>query len=503
MERLYRKFVDEVQPQARSAEQELKQKLLASGLEPAGLAVPLRKMRTEAALFREANLSLLAEQRKLNVEYEKIAGARTVMWEGQEIPWVQLYPVLLDPDRDRRERAWRLLSARVLDDTPALTDLWRAMIASRRQIAANAGFDSYRSYRWQQLFRFDYTPDDAKRFSDAIEQVVVPAARHVYARRRQRLRVATLRPWDTDVDPTGRPPLQPYQTIPELEEKTTNVFRQVDPELAAHFETMRAEHLLNLESRKNKAPGGYSLTLNVIRRPFIFTNATGTQDDVWTLLHEGGHAFHGFDMAHLPYLQQRQEQTLPMEFLEVASMAMESLASPYLTTQHGGYYSEAEAARARLDALQGIITWWPYMAMIDALQHWVYEHEEESADLERCDDYWERLEDRFRPDLDWSGLEREKRAYWHQQSHPFTDPFYFIEYGLAQLGALQIFANALRDPRGAIAAYRRALALGGTATLPELYAAAGARFALDADTLGEAVAMVERLSAELEPIAAG
>jgi oligoendopeptidase F len=304
-------------PPAMAAEQQVKQMLLDSGLEPQRFAVPLRKLRTEASLYRDENVAPLSELGKLAVEYEKIAGARTVMWESEEIPLVQLYAVLEEPARDRRERAWRLMDARVRKDTGALADLWRRMMALRRQVAHQAGFENYRAYRWQQLFRFDYTAEDAKRFHSAIEEVVVPAASRLYAQRRERLGVPMLRPWDVYVDPRGQPALHPYASIGELEDKTSAVFHHVDSQLGTYFETMRAESLLDLESRKNKSPGGYSLAFSVTRRPYIFTNAIGTHEDVQTLLHEGGHAFHAFEMAHLPYLQQRQEQLLPMEFLEV------------------------------------------------------------------------------------------------------------------------------------------------------------------------------------------
>ena len=266
---------------------------------------------------------------------------------------------------------------------------------------------------------------------------------------------------------------------------------------------MRAEELLDLESRPNKAPGGYSLPLAVAKRPFIFTNAVGSSDDVKTLLHEGGHAFHTFEASNLPYVQQWLEAWIPAEFAEVASMGMELLASPYLTTAYGGFYTEAQAARAQIDKLEGFLVFWPYMAMIDALQHWVYEHEEESGEIERCDAVWVGLEDRFRPAWDWSGLETQKRQFWHRQLHVFQDPFYYVEYGMAQLGAVQVYANSLRDPRGAVAAYRHALTLGGTATLPELFAAAGARFAFDAEALRGAVALMEGEIERLEPVAMG
>jgi len=331
---------------------------------------------------------------------------------------------------------------------------------------------------------------------------VVPSAKRINARRREQLGVPALRPWDSDVDPTGRKPLRPYATIDELETKTSNIFHAVDQQLGGYFDIMRREGLLDLDSRQNKAPGGYSLAYTVTRRPFIFANSTGTHDDVQTLLHEGGHAFHSFEVAPLPYLQQRQEQMTPIEFAEVASMGMELLASPYLTTEHGGFYTPQQAARARVDNMRGIILFWPYMAMIDALQHWIYENQEEAADLARCDAYWATLEDRFHPDLDWSGLETEKRTFWHRQGHVFNDPLYYVEYGLAELGAVQLFGNARRDQTAAVAAYRRALALGATVSLPELYTAAGIRFAFDAATLREGVELLEHTIAELEPLAA-
>lgn len=497
----YTAFLDHIRPQAADAEQRLKEILLASGLEPSGFEMPLRKLRTDAALYREANVPLLADLRKLDLEYDGIAGARTVTWEGEEVPLSRVRPALLDPDRDRRERAYRTMRTRVIQDTTQLGDLWRRMVELRAQVAANAGYANYRDYRWQQLYRYDYTPDDAKRFHDAIVEVIVPAVTRLNARRCEQLGVATLRPWDMDVDPTGKPALHPYQTVEELETKTSAVFSHVDPQFGRYFETMRAEKLLDLDSRKNKAPGGYSLCYNVIHRPFIFMNGAGTHDDVQTLLHEGGHAFNSFEMAPLPYLQQRQEEMLPAEFAEVASMGMELLALPYLTQEYGGFYTEAQAARARAEHLAGVVSFWPYMAMIDGLQHWIYEHQEEAADIERCDDHWVTLVDRFRPDWDWSRLEQEKRTIWHSQLHVFQAPFYYIEYGMAQLGAVQLWANAIKDQAGAVAAYRRALAVGGTVSLPEMYRAAGIRFAFDAETLQMAVTLIEQTLVELEPLA--
>lgn len=502
-ERRYKTYLDEVYPAAQAAEQKLKEKLLASGLKPEGLETALRNMRAEAALFREANLPLLAEELKLKTEYDKIVGAQTVTWEGQETTLSQLHAVYQHPDRAVRERAWRLASERQLADREAINALWQKFLRLRRQIAANAGFgDDYRAYRWQQQLRFDYTPADCVSFHRAIEEVAVPAARRIYERRRQRLGVETLRPWDLvdgwysrPADPPGHPPLRPFQNVAELETTTSIIFHRVDPQLGAHFDAMRREGLLDLENRKHKAPGAYCETFESVRRPFIFMNAVGLHDDVQTLLHESGHAFHVFEFSPLPYIQQLQ---VGLEFAEVASMGMELLASPYLAGAHGGFYAEADSARARIEHLERSILFWPFMAVVDAFQHWVYENPDAALDPANCDAQWGQLWDRFMTGVDWGGLEQANRTGWHRKLHIHEEPLYYVEYGLAQLGAVQVWRNALRDQTGAVAAYRRALALGGTVPLPQLYAAAGAKFAFDADTLRAAVNLMEDTISKLD-----
>ena len=496
-ERCFKSYLDEIFPSALAAEQKLKEKLLASGLEVEGFEIPLRNMRAEDALFREANLPLLAEEHKLSNEYDKIVGAQTVTWEGQEVTLAQLQPIYQDPDRALRERAWRLASERQLADREATNELWQRFLRLRRQLAANADFgDGYRAYRWQQLLRFAYTPADCAHFHRAIEQVVVPAATRAYERRRQRLGIDTLRPWDLDVDSLGRPPLRPFTDVTELVDKTSAIFYRVDPQLGTYFDTMAQEDLLDLENRKNKAPGAYCESFDVIRRPFIFLNAVGLQDDVQTLLHEGGHAFHVFETNHLPYHHQLD---YGMEFAEVASMSMELLAAPYLVAAEGGFYSPDDAARARVEHLESMLLFWPYMAVVDAFQHWVYENADAALDPAQCDAQWAALWERFMPDVDWSGLEQAMTTGWHRKLHIHQVPFYYVEYGLAQLGAVQVWRNALQDQAGAVADYRRALALGGTVPLSQLYETAGAKFAFDADTLRDAVNLIEETIATLAP----
>ncbi len=479
-EKKYHDFLDQVYPKAEEAEQRLRQKLLAYGSVPAHFEIPLRKMRSEAELFREANLPLFVEEQKLSMEYDKIIGAQTIQWEGKEVTVVQLRPVYQNPDRDLRESAWRLALGRHLEDRGAIGDLWKKFMFLRLDLATNAGFDEYRSFRWKQFQRFDYTPADCVRFHEAIERVVVPMATRICERRRKLLGLKSLRPWDMEVDPHNRPPLKPFSDVPELEAATSSIFHRVDPAFGSYFEMMIQEHLLDLDNRKNKAPGGYCTEFAAIKRPFIFMNAVGVHDDVQTILHESGHAFHAFERAHLPYYQQRH---VNMEFAEVASMAMEFLASPYLARDRGGFYSEADAARAVCEHLERSILFWPYVAVVDAFQHWVYEHPSDSVDAFKCDAYWASVWKRFMPWIDWSGLDEELRTGWQRKLHIHTVPFYYIEYGLAQLGAAQVWGNALKDQAAAVASYRKALALGGTVSLPALYSTAGAEFSFDPDVL--------------------
>ena len=440
-ERRYHAFLDHIFPETQAAAQRLKTKLLTSGLQPSGFELPLRNMRAEAELFREANLPLLTEERKLGNEFDRIIGAQTVEWEGRETTMPQLQPIYQSTDRARREQAWRLAAARQLADRKAINELWRRFLQVRFQLAANADAPDYRAFRWRQLLRFDYSPQDCGRFHDAIEQAVVPAASRIYE-------------WYLFVDPEGRAPLRPFADVAELMTKTQGIFEQVDPQLAGYYRNMREAKLLDLDNRKNKAPGGYCTEFALVRRPFIFMNAVGLNGDVQTLLHESGHAFHTFERAHLAYSQQRE---VPMEFAEVASMAMELLASPYLATGDGPMYTPAEAARARVEHLEELILFWPFMAVVDAFQQWVYQHPAEATEPGRCDAQWAALWDRFMSGVDWSGLEEEKKTGWHRKLHIHLYPFYYVEYGVAQLGAVQIWANALRDQQASVAAYRRAL----------------------------------------------
>ena len=490
-------FLDHLQPAAKAANQKLKEKFLESGLHPDGYEIPLKMMRAEAEIFSEENLPLLAEEQKLSNEYDKIIGATTVMWEGEEKTLSQMVALYaFETDRAVREKAWKATWDRLFQNREPVNALWTKFMTLRSEITRNAGFPDYRSYMWKKNRRFDYTSEDCKSFHAAIEQVVVPAAVRVYQRREHRLGLEATRPWDRDVDQFGRPALHPAETVEELNAKALNVFGVVAPRFREYYQTMMDNDLLDLDSRVNKAGGAYSLCYNVARLPFIFMSHTNSTLDVETVLHEGGHAFHSFECAHLLY-HQKAEAYVPAEFAEVASMGMELLASPFLTVEHGGFYTEEENARARIAHLESFITFLPYMALVDAFQHWIYENPAEASDGARCEQEWGVLWDRFMKGIDYSGLEKYKNIYWQRQGHIHSVPFYYIEYGLALLGAVQVFGNARVNQEKAIEKYREALRLGSTVSLPELFATAGAKFAFDAGTLKQVVDLMEEVIEEL------
>ena len=437
------RFLDEIYPKAQAADQELKDKLLESELQPEDFQTPLKNMRAESEIYRIENLPLLAADLKLSSSFDKIVGAETVEWDGQELTVTQLLPFLQERDRAVRERSWRLGIERQLADRGLINALWAEFMDVRVKMAANAGMKSYRDYRWLQLLRFDYTPEDCARFHQAIEEVAVPAAARLYERRRKRLGLDTLRPWDINVDISGQPPLRPYTTVDELEAKTSAVFHSVDSQLGDYFDIMRQEGLLDLDNRKNKAPGGYCTDFGVIRRPFIFANSVGLHTDVQTLLHEGGHAFHVFETASLPYYHQLQ---VGSEIAEVASMGMELLAFPYLTQEYGGFYTPEQAARARIEHLEESICFWPYMAVVDAFQHWVYENGKAASNPVHCDAKWAELWDRFMVGMDWSGLEVEKATGWQRKPHIHQSPFYYVEYGFSAVRRLSNLGQCHQRP---------------------------------------------------------
>jgi len=496
-EKKYHEFLEKIYPATQAADQKLKEKLLISKLVPSGMGLILKKMQTEADLFCVENLPLMTEESKLGTRYSKILGAQTIDLEGEELTLTQVKSKLQSPDRDERKKLWELLSQSQLDDRVEINQLWEKFMEIRAELAANAGYPDYRSFRWMQRLRLDYTPEDSKEFVEAIKQVAVPAATRIYERYKKRLNIDKVRPWDLLNNQTtfSLPPIQAFDSEEEFISRVGNILDKVDPALGAYYQTMRDNQLFDLVNRKGKGPGGFCTSFATVGQPFIFMNAAGRSADLRVLFHESGHAFHVFERVNLLYHHQWRPG---LEFAEVASTAMELLAEPYLAEEMGGFMSTENAARTRLMNLEEKMLFWPYMAVVVAFQHWVYENHEEGKDPAACDAKWSSLIDEYMPGIDWEGYEDVKMTGWHRKLHIHQVPFYYIEYGLASLGAFQIMQNALQDQAKAIKDYRHALALGGTVTLPELYRASGANLSFDAQTLGEVVDLIEDNLADLE-----
>jgi oligoendopeptidase F len=480
------RFSTEVLPKMEERSVELARRLVESGYSTPELTTTLARFRTQIEIFRDENVPIFAELEEHSARYQRIIGSIMVEWEGVERPLPQLQPYLKSPDRAVRERAFRVTSQQYIERRAELATLFDRMYQLRMQAAQNAGFANFRDYIFPAKFRFDYTPADCERFHEAIEQTVTPALERVMEARRTRLGLDELRPWDLAVDPYRDKPLRPFSEASELVGKAQQVFERIDPLLGREFQTMIDEGLLDLESRKGKAPGGYCETLHFHGRPFIFMNAVGLVDDVMTLMHEAGHAFHAFAAHRLPLIWQRHPGS---EAAELASMSMELLATPHLT-QPVGYFTPQDARSAWLEHLEDILLSLVHIASVDAFQTWIYTSGE-GANPDARDAAWLRIRGRFERGVDWSGLEQERVARWHRQLHIFMYPFYYIEYGIAQLGAIQVWRNSLEDPVRAVARYREALSLGAVPTLPEIYQTAGARLTFDVASIAELVELVE------------
>jgi oligoendopeptidase F len=481
------RFSAEILPRLEELEVELAKRLLATGFAPPALAVTVARFRTAAELFREANVPLNAEVEEHSARYQKLTGGLTVLWDGVEKTLPELQPYLQAPDRQVRERAFHLNCDAYAQHRDELAGIFDTLFDLRVRMAKNAGFTAYESYAFRSKCRFDYTPADCRRLHEAIEAVVSPAVERIMARRRARMGLDTLRPWDVGPDPEGREPIRPFREPAELISRCRAIFGRVSPAFGAQFQTMIDEHLLDLGVRKGKAPGGYCETLHRRGRPFIFMNAVGVLDDVSTLLHEAGHAFHAFEAHGQPLVWQRHPG---LEMCELASMSMELLAAPYLGRDSGGFFSPEELARARVEHLEDVLVTLAHVASVDAFQSWIY-NAPEGRDADARDQAWLRVRSRFERGVDWSGLERERATRWYRQLHIFLYPFYYIEYGIAQIGALQVWRNSLRNQRDAVAGYRQALALGNTRSLPELFRTAGVEFTFDATVIADLVSLVE------------
>lgn len=473
LEEAFNFFMLEIQPRVQPIADKLNRKLIESPfttqLDQKRYFTYLRNVKKSIDLFREKNVPLQAE---LNVEAQRfgmIAGKMTVEVKGQEYTLQQAARFLEDPDRTLREEVYRKIADRRLQDKDELNQLYSSLLQKRHQVALNAGFGSYGDYRFAELGRFDYTPSDCYQFHEAVKLHVMPLVNQLYEEKRKKLGLAELRPWDIDAEPAGTEPLRPFETGEELIEKSIRCFTALRPFFGDCLRKMKAMGHLDLESRKGKAPGGYNCPLAESGAPFIFMNAAGQLDDVTTMVHEGGHAIHSF-VTHDEELNGFKEY--PTEIAEVASMSMELFSMDHWQV----FFSDAgELLRAKEQQLERVITIFPWIATIDKFQHWVYQHPGHSLE-ERGNKWLEILNEFSSPVLNFSGLEEYRRYGWQRQLHLFEVPFYYIEYGIAQLGAIGLWQQYKQNPGQALDNYLAALDLGGTRTLPELFKAAGLQF---------------------------
>ena len=477
-EKAYLHFVENIEPQLKPRQFQLEKLFIAhpqrSKLPSPRYDVFNRDVQNHVELFREENVSLETEEAKVGQQYQKLSGSLTVQFRDEEKTLIQMGKYLEEPDRPLRQEVWELVAKRRLQESEKFEEQFDQLVKLREQIAANAGFKNYRDYAFRSKGRFDYGPEDCVKFHEAVASEVMPVLRELQTQRRQQLGLEKLRPWDMSVDPLNRPALKPFEEVEDMVTRSQRIFDKLDAELAGGFQRMQTLKLLDLANRKGKAPGGYQSTLNEARLPFIFMNAVGQQRDVETILHEAGHAFHALATRDEDLLSYR---SAPIEFCEVASMSMELLGNEFIEE----FYSPAEGNRARRTHLEGIIGVLAWIATVDAFQHWIYTHPGHSRGERSA--AWNALMDRFAGDVDWSGCEEVRAYLWHRQLHIFLYPFYYIEYGIAQLGALQVWANSKRDKARALRDYKTALALGGSRPLPELFATAGCKFQFDAATI--------------------
>ncbi len=489
LEEAFNYFCTQIQPQLQQYADALNKKLLnhplADTLDQRTYFTYLRNIRKSIDLFREENIPLQSELAVKQQQFGVITGAMTVEINGNEYTLQQASKFLEHPDRRLREEAYRKIQERRLQDRDQLNKLFDELLQRRQQVALNAGFSTYTGYRFKELGRFDYSEQQCFDFHTAVREQVVPLVALLHEKRRQRLGLDSLRPWDLDAEPAGIEPLRPFSTGQELTEKAIECFNRLRPFFGDCLRKMKEMGHLDLESRKGKAPGGYNCPLAESGAPFIFMNAAGQMNDVTTMLHEGGHAVHSF-LAHPLKLTGFKEY--PMEIAEVASMAMELFTMDHWEV----FFSDAaELKRAKEHQLERVITLFPWIAVIDRFQHWLYAHPGHSVEERTAE--WMRILDDFQDGVvDYSGLETYRGNAWQRQLHLFEVPFYYIEYGIAQLGAIGMWMQYKQNPEQALDNYCKALALGGTATLPELFAAAGLSFDFSSATIGKLMQFVKQ-----------
>lgn len=488
-------FATEIEPKIAPISNELNKKLVDSpylhDLDEEKYFIYLRNVKKALELFRDENVPLLTQIQVEQQKYQSITGAMEVEIEGQNYTLPQAAAFLKDTDRAKRALVWRHITERRLQAKDELNKLFNHLLHLRHQVALNAGFENYRDYMFQAMGRFDYSPQDCYAFHAAIEKELVPLLQEKATKRREALGLEQLKPWDLEVDVTGKPALKPFAHGQELIEKTTECFSRLDTYMGRCIAFMQEKNLFDIDSRKGKAPGGYNYPLAESGAPFIFMNAANTFRDLTTMVHEGGHALHTFLSAHL---ELNDFKHLTSEIAELASMSMELISMDHWNVF---FDDEEDLIRAKREQLEDILKTLPWVAVVDQFQHWVYTNPEHTE--EQRTQAWNQIFDQFGDNFaDWTGLEDAKANLWQKQLHIFEVPFYYIEYGMAQLGAIAVWKNYKENSERGLSQYMEALKLGYTKTIPEIYQAAGVEFNFNQDYVRELIAFVKLEYEKLE-----
>jgi oligoendopeptidase F len=490
----YEYFIREIEPKVKPYTHDFNIKLLNSesldDIIDEEFEIYLRQVRTDVELYNEKNIALSMEVQLLNEHYTEINGAMTINVKGEELTFQQAGKLLQSNDRSQREDIYRKMVKRRLQDTAKLDGIFSKQLALRHKMAQNCGYANYRDFRFREMGRHDYTVEDCFTFHESIATEVVPEHNALYVELKKNLGIDPLRPWDMDIIPGQEKPLKPFDDADELIAKTVICFTRLNPYFGECLKVMNESRHMDIESRKGKAPGGYNCQLPETGMPFIFMNAAGIASDVTTMVHEGGHAVHSFLTRHLPLYQYRE---CPSEVAELASMTMELFSMRHWDVF---YDNDNDLNKARIRQLEKIVHLFPWVATVDHFQHWVYTHPHHTTNEREA--AWMNIHDKYSASVvDWSGLEEVKLHQWHRQLHIFEIPFYYIEYAMAQLGAIAMWKEFKKDERKALKNYHKALSLGYTKPIKEIYVTAGIHFDFSATYVKE---LIQFLKEELDEL---
>jgi oligoendopeptidase F len=481
-------FVTEIEPKISEQSNLLDKKYLEipyhKELNSIDFEIITRYIKTDIELFRKENIPIFAELQKEEQEFGRINGAMIIEYDGKEYTLQQASNFLKDLNRGVRKEIYELTNKRRLKDADKLNDILSSLIQKRHKLAKNAGFENFRNYKHKSLGRFDYSIEDCFTFHKSIKEAVTPILSIIQKERKQQLEYSKLLPYDLDVDAENKPPLKPFKKADELINIAIKIFKRIRPKYGDFLTIMKENGYLDLDSRKGKAPGGFNYPLYESSIPFIFMNASGNLRDVETMIHEGGHAIHSFLTADLPLVYNKQ---FPSEVAELASMTMELISMDYWDEF---FKDEDELKRAKRSQLEGVIQVLPWVATIDKFQHWIYENPDHTNE-ERTNNWLEIFEEFSSDIVDWSGYDEYKKNVWQKQLHIFEVPFYYIEYGISQLGAIAIWRNFKQNKEVALNNYENAMKLGYTKTIPEIYKAAGIKFDFSIEYIKELMEFVK------------